>query len=58
MWVDIKLNLNYHRVLARDENVKYLEEFVVICGYDVRRDLNAACLKTSILANCKGLKVG
>ena len=30
MWVDVNLNLNYHRVLASDENVKYLEEFVVI----------------------------
>ena len=30
----------------------------MICGYDVKRALNAACFKTSILANCKGLNVG
>ena len=36
------LDNNYHIVLATDENIKYVEEFGVICGYDFKHDFNAA----------------
>ena len=47
------LNNNYHIVLASDENIKYLEDFFVICGYDVKHDFNAACFKINILTYCE-----
>jgi hypothetical protein len=47
------LNNNYHIVLASDENIKYLEDFCVICGYDVKHDFNAACFKINILTYCE-----
>ena len=47
------LNNNYHIVLASDENIKYLEDFLVICGYDVKHDFNAACFKIDILTYCE-----
>jgi hypothetical protein len=47
------LNNNYHIVLASDENIKYLEDFLVICGYDVKHDFNAACFKINILTYCE-----
>ena len=50
---NINLNNNYHIVLASDENIKYLEDFCVICGYDVKHDFNAACFKIIILTYCE-----
>ena len=47
------LNNNYHIVLASDENIKYLEDLFVICGYDVNHDFNAACFKINILTYCE-----
>ena len=47
------LNNNYHIVLASDENIKYLEDLFVICGYDVKHDFNAACFKINILTYCE-----
>ena len=47
------LNNNYHIVLASDENIKYLEDLCVICGYDVKHDFNAACFKINILTYCE-----
>ena len=47
------LNNNYHIVLASDENINYLEDFFVICGYDVKYDFNAACFKINILTYCE-----
>ena len=47
------LNNNYHIVLASDENIKYLEDLFVICGYDVKHDFNAACFKIDILTYCE-----
>ena len=50
------LNNNYHIVLASDQNIKYLEDFCVICGYDVKHDFNAACFKSikiNILTYCE-----
>ena len=56
------LTNNDHIVLASDENIKYLEDFRVICWYDVKHDFNAAYFKINILTYCelyrKGLKVG
>ena len=49
---DVNLNRNYYIVLRSDENIKCLEKFGVICVYDVKHDLNAARLKTSILTYC------
>ena len=46
--VDVNLNHYYHIVLGSDENNRYLKEFGVICGYDVKHDFNAACVKTNI----------
>ena len=56
--VDVILNRNYHIVLASDENIRYLEKFGVICGYDVNHDLNAARFKTSILTYCDSTNKG
>ena len=47
------LNNNYRIVLASDENIKYLEDVFVICGYDVKHDFNAACFKINILTYCE-----
>ena len=47
------LNNNYHIVLASDENIKYLEDFFVIFGYDVKHDFNAAYFKINILTYCE-----
>ena len=52
------LDNNYHIVLATDENIKYVEEFGVMCGYDFKHDFNAAYFKINILICCNGLKVG
>ena len=55
---DANLNRNYHIVLASDGNIRYLEKFGVICGYDVKHDLNAARFKTSILTYCDSTNKG
>ena len=45
----VNLNRNYHIVLGSDENLKCLERLGVICGYDIKLDLNAARFKVDIL---------
>ena len=43
---DVNLNRNYHIVHGSDQNQKKFEQFGVICRYDIKHDLNAACFKT------------
>ena len=43
------MNINYYIVLGSNTNFGCLKEFGMICGYDIKLDLNAAHFKTSIL---------
>ena len=53
-----QMNRNYYIVLGNNENLGCLEEFGMICGYDIKHDLNAARFKTSILTYCESANRG
>ena len=55
---NVNLNRNYRIVLGNDENLKCLEKFGVVCGYDVKHDVNAAHFKTNILTYCDSTNKG
>ena len=55
---DSQKNRNYYIVLGSNENLSCLEEFGMICGYDIKHDLNGARFKTSILTYCDSANRG
>ena len=55
---DAQMNRNYYIVLGSNENLGCLEDFGMICGYDIKHDLNAARFKTSILTYCDSANRG